>query len=206
MIVTFPLALQPAFALIRQEVRQSWGPVMALAPAAVPPCLDSLPLAPRIQSPVRACYGGGFWPVLLVHGAWSTAFPGGLTFFRDRHQLQRSERAGFWRSFSDSALQTCWEMWCSFHVSIPSVSWEGKGTVFPWRGAIDVGCKFISNQFLHFGHRHLTAIVFPWSWHCFSKAASEQEDELFCTLMQKEEKFSFLMAWQQKLFLVFSFV
>lgn len=69
MIVTFPLALQPAFALIRQEVRQSWGPVMALAPAAVPPCLDSLPLAPRIQSPVRACYGGAsdpsFWFMVL---------------------------------------------------------------------------------------------------------------------------------------------
>lgn len=68
MIVTFPLALQPAFALIRQEVRQSRGPVMALAPAAVPPCLDSLPLAPHIQSPVRACYGGGL--LTRPFGSW----------------------------------------------------------------------------------------------------------------------------------------
>lgn len=118
--------------------------------------LPQLPTSTALQVPAV----GNSWPIHLVRGAWSILLPGGLALLWDKHQLQRSEWAGFWRGFSYSALQTSWE--------------SGVPFMFPFHLSLERARKglHVAGSYWCWLQIHFKLISTLWSWasnsHCVS--------------------------------------
>lgn len=165
------------------------APCWTYAAAAVTLCVLAhapwLPTRTALQVPAV----GNVWPVLLVHGAWSThhfqvAWPSSETDINGKDQSGLAFEE-VWRTLLCKPAESCGVPFMFAFCLCP----EGRGRIFTWWGLLMlVANSFqINYYFFFFNHRPLTATGVPWSWHCSSKAARERGEWFLCTPKHKNK-------------------